>query len=128
MLNEEEFEAEKMFGKSKELDENSIESEDEQDNLCMIPAEAKRRDLTKELMKKSHIAQAHSTTYHPQTNGLVERQNRTLVKKLRVHCSRYMTDWEILAASGGSIQQHSTLNNEDQSIHDAYRQRKGQWH
>ena len=82
MLNEEEFEAEKMFGKSKELDENSIESEDEQDNLCMIPAEAKRRDLTKELMKKSHIAQAHSTTYHPQTNGLVERQNRTLVKSL----------------------------------------------
>ena len=31
-------------------------------------------DLTKELMKRSHIAQAHSTTYHPQTNGLVERQ------------------------------------------------------
>ena len=30
-------------------------------------------DLTKELMKRSHIAQAHSTTYHPQTNELVER-------------------------------------------------------
>ena len=50
--------------------------------------------LTKELMKRSHIAQAHSTTYHPQTNGLVERQNRTLVNKLRVYCSRYMTDWD----------------------------------
>ena len=36
-------------------------------------------DLTKELMKRSQVAQAHSTTYHPQTNGLVERQNRTLV-------------------------------------------------
>ena len=34
-------------------------------------------DLTKELMKRSHIAQAHSTTYHPQTNGLVERQNKS---------------------------------------------------
>ena len=34
-------------------------------------------DLTKEIMKRSHIAQVHSTTYHPQTNGLVERQNRT---------------------------------------------------
>ena len=51
-------------------------------------------DLTKELMKRSHNAQAHSTTYHPQTNGLVERQNRTLVNMLRVHCSRYMTDWD----------------------------------
>ena len=28
-------------------------------------------DLTKELMKRSHIAQAHSKTYHPQTNELV---------------------------------------------------------
>ena len=26
-------------------------------------------DLTKELMKRSHIAQAHSTTYHPQKTG-----------------------------------------------------------
>ena len=51
-------------------------------------------DLTKDLMKRSHMAQAHSTTYHPQTNGLVERQNRTLVNMLRVYCSRYMTDWD----------------------------------
>ena len=51
-------------------------------------------DLTKELMKRSHIAQAHSTTYHSQTNGLVERQNRMLVNMLRVYCSRYMTDWD----------------------------------
>ena len=49
-------------------------------------------DLKKELARSSHIAQAHSTTYHPQTNGLVERQNRTLVNMLRVYCSRYMTD------------------------------------
>ena len=51
-------------------------------------------DLTKELMRRSHIAQAHSTTYHPQTNGFLERQNRTLVNMLRVFCSRYMTDWD----------------------------------
>ena len=49
-------------------------------------------DSTKELMKRSHLAQAHSTTYHPQSNALVERQNRTLVNMLRVYCSRYMTD------------------------------------
>ena len=49
-------------------------------------------DLTEELMKRSQVAQAHSTTYHPQTNGLVQRQNRTLVSMLRVFCSRYMDD------------------------------------
>ena len=51
-------------------------------------------DLTKELMRRCHIARVHSTTYHPQTNGLVERQNRTLMNMLRVHCSRHMTDWD----------------------------------
>ena len=51
-------------------------------------------ELTKEMLKRSHIAQAHSTTYHPQTNGLVEGQNRKLVNMLRVYCSRYMTDWD----------------------------------
>ena len=30
-------------------------------------------ELTKELMRRSQVAQAHSTTYPPQTNGLVER-------------------------------------------------------
>ena len=52
-------------------------------------------ELTKELMRRSQVAQDHFTTYHPQTNGLKERQNRTLVSMLRVCCSRYMTDWDI---------------------------------
>ena len=51
-------------------------------------------DLTKELMRRSHNAQAHSTTSHPQTKELVKRQNRELVNRLRVYCSRYMTDWD----------------------------------
>ena len=48
---------------------------------------------TKELMRRSQVAHVRSTTYHPQTKGLVERQNRTMVSILRVYCSRYMTDW-----------------------------------
>ena len=45
-------------------------------------------------MKRSQVAQSHSTKYHPQTNGLVERQNHTLASMLRVYCSRYMDDWD----------------------------------
>ena len=76
-------------------------------------------DLTKELMKRSHIAQAHTTTYHPQTNGLVGRQNRTLMNMLRVYCSRYMTDWDKKSASGGKgVQHYATLSNRHQSLHD----------
>ena len=51
-------------------------------------------ELTKELMRRSQVAQAHSMTYHPQTNGLVERQKWTLVLMLSVNCSRYMTNWD----------------------------------
>ena len=74
-------------------------------------------DLTIELMRRSHIAQAHSTTYHPQTKGLVERQNRTLLNMLRVYCSRYMTDWDkYLPQVVGAY--NAALNNRDQSFHD----------
>ena len=40
------------------------------------------------------MAQTHSTTYHPQTNSLFERQNCTLVSMLRVYSSRYTDDWD----------------------------------
>ena len=45
-------------------------------------------------MRRSQVAQAHSTTYHPQTNGSVEKQIGTLVSMLRVYCSKYITDWD----------------------------------
>ena len=35
-------------------------------------------DLTKELRKRSQVAHAHSTTYQPQTDSLVERQNHNV--------------------------------------------------
>ena len=40
------------------------------------------------------MGQAQPTTYHPPTNGLFEKQNRTLTSILRVCCSRYMDDWD----------------------------------
>ena len=67
--------------------------------------------FTKELMRCSQVAQAHSTTYHPQTDGLVKRQNWTLLSILMVYCSRYMSDWyrylpQVMGAYNSK--QHST--------------------
>ena len=41
-------------------------------------------ELTKDLIRGSKVAQAHSTAYHSQLNGLVERQNQTRMSMLRV--------------------------------------------
>ena len=50
--------------------------------------------LTIELKNWSHIAPAHSTICHSQTNGRVERQKMLrVVFMLRVFCSTYLTDW-----------------------------------
>ena len=63
-------------------------------------------ELTKELMRRSQVAQVHSTTYHLQTNGLMQRQNRTLVSMLRVYCSIQIHDrlGQISSTGDGSLQ------------------------
>ena len=83
-------------------------------------------DLTKELMKRSQVAQAHSTTYHPQTNGLVdEAENRTLVSMLRVYCSRYMDDCDKhLPQVMGALKQHGAFHHGNKSAYDADGSRK----
>ena len=40
-----------------------------------------------------------STTYHPQTNGLVERFNRTLCEMLAKYSIEYQEDWDIFLPS-----------------------------
>ena len=45
-------------------------------------------------MRASQITKVTSTAGHPRTQVLVERQNRTLLKLLRVFCSRRMRDWD----------------------------------
>ena len=64
------------------------------DNIPIGQRESLRGGPNQRVDEEIAIAQAHSTTYHTQTNGLVERQNRTLVNMLRVYCSRYMTFWD----------------------------------
>ena len=49
-------------------------------------------EIAQELMKASQVTKVTSTPAHPRGNGLVERQNRTLLTLLRVYTSRRMLD------------------------------------
>ena len=51
-------------------------------------------EIAQELMKASQVTKVTSTPSHPRGNGLVERQNRTLLTLLRVYTSRRMHDWD----------------------------------
>ena len=51
-------------------------------------------ELSNEFSKAAHVTKVTSTAGHPRTQGLVERQNRTLLTLLRVFCSRRMRDWD----------------------------------
>ena len=50
--------------------------------------------MTQEFFRHAGLSQVFSSTYRPRTNGLVERQNKTLILYLRVYCSRYMKGWD----------------------------------
>ena len=51
-------------------------------------------EVSNEFMKASQVTKVTSTAGHLRTQGLVERQNRTLLTLLRVFCSRRMRDWD----------------------------------
>ena len=51
-------------------------------------------EVAQELLKASQVTKMTSTPAHPRGNGLVERQNRTLLTLLRVYTSRRMQDWD----------------------------------
>ena len=51
-------------------------------------------EVSNEFMKASQVAKVTSTAGHLRTQGLVERQNRTVPTLLRVFCSGRMRDWD----------------------------------
>ena len=51
-------------------------------------------EIAQELMRASQVTKVTSTPAHLRDNGLVERQNRTLLTLLRVYTSRRMQDWD----------------------------------
>ena len=51
-------------------------------------------EVSNEFLKAAHVTKVTSTAGHPRTQGLVERQSRTLLTLLRVFCSRRMRDWD----------------------------------
>ena len=51
-------------------------------------------ELTRCFIEAGYSLQVFSTPEHPRTNGLVERQNRTLLNLLKVFHSRHIVDWD----------------------------------
>ena len=51
-------------------------------------------EVSNEFLKAANVTKMTSTGGHPRTQGLVERQNRTLLTLLRVFCSRRLRDWD----------------------------------
>ena len=51
-------------------------------------------EVSNDFMKASQVTKVTSTACHPRTQGLVERQNRTLLTLLRVFCLRRMREWD----------------------------------
>ena len=50
--------------------------------------------MIKKLMEKFRIQHLLSTPYHPQTNGLVERFNRTMIEKLARLTTEHLNEWD----------------------------------
>jgi transposase InsO family protein len=59
------------------------------------------------------IAKIFTTAYHPQTNGQVERLNRTIINSLRGYFERRQNDWDEYTSAitfGYNCRVHSSLN------------------
>ena len=50
--------------------------------------------LFTEMCKLLHIKKTHTSPYHPQSDGMVERFNKTLATMLSSYVNEYHTDWD----------------------------------
>ena len=58
------------------------------------------------------IASNYTSPYHPQTNGQVERYNRTLVRQLRRYIAEHQKEWDshlFLLTTAYNTQVHASL-------------------
>ena len=55
--------------------------------------------LMKEVCHLLNIKKLNTTAYHPQTDGLVERFNGTLIESISMFCNSHQTDWDIFIPS-----------------------------
>ena len=55
--------------------------------------------LIKAMCEIFQITQHHTSSYHPNTNGTVERQNSTIAQTLRMYCDNKQTNWPSLLPS-----------------------------
>lgn len=53
-------------------------------------------DVVEELLRRSASQFRHATSYHPQTNGLTERVNRTLVNMLAMYVDSKHKNWDAI--------------------------------
>jgi transposase InsO family protein len=51
--------------------------------------------LASDLYKELGIKKVKTTAYHPQSNGIVERFNKTLKYAMKVWCNENQNDWDI---------------------------------
>lgn len=56
--------------------------------------------ILKETLQAFGIAKSHTTVYHPQGDGMVERMNRSLLQLLRVYVDKEPADWGALFSPG----------------------------
>lgn len=52
-------------------------------------------DVMAEILKLLSVKKVNTSPYHPQTDGLVERFNRTLIKLLSVYVDKKQSDWDV---------------------------------
>ncbi|KZS05597.1 Uncharacterized protein APZ42_031179 [Daphnia magna] len=69
-------------------------SEDEDESLAENRKPVFTSDLTQAVVKKLHTNHKTTSSYHPQTNGAVERMNHTLAAMLSMYVSSDQRDWD----------------------------------